>query len=373
MQIYETQGISTGLLKISSTLSNIISDLFFTYYPHAGSSVRNFSYPYLQDKIHKKDTVNGRRVVLETTIDPKWNNGDASAWLSNYTKIYVDICYYKTIEHKDSIRPLEGLYSSYRILSSGKSRGIVTICIDTYDDINFENDIFYAYITDTVRLNAIDSDFLTSYIQHELQHLHISKNFHNDVDSIKDQEYNTAYNKIVNCMNMHGMTSVFAEAIYKYCIQTEFQTHLNQFYAQYNKKDLKSSKIYRDALKDLDFFKTVEIPDYAYNTIYANLYRPYMTLFPNLQKYSSVAKQEFVEHLKNRLIYRINKFIFAMHRAVTVSEALDRWDCWYRFWGSGLCSTRYNSLTESQNVWDNMFDKHRLAFQKKDLFFQSYL
>ena len=373
MQINETQGISTGLLKISLTLSNIISDLFLAYYPHTGSSVINFRYPYLQDKIHKKDTVSGRRVVLETTIDPKWNNGDASAWLSNYTKIYVDICYYKTIEHKDRIRPLEGLYSSYRILSSGKSRGILTICIDTYDDINFENDIFYVYITDTARLNAIDSDFLTSYIQHELQHLHISKNFHNDVDSIKDQEYNTAYNKIVNCMNIHGVTSVFAEAIYKYCIQTEFQAHLNQFYAQYNKKDLKSSKIYRDALKDLDFFKTVEIPDYAYNTIYANLYRPYMTLFPNLQKYSSVAKCEFVEHLKKRLIYRINKFIFAIHKAVTVSEALDRWDYRYRFWGSGLCSTRYNSLTESQNAWDNRFDKHRLAFQKKDPFFQSYL
>ena len=44
MQINETQGISTGLLKISLTLSNIISDLFLAYYPHTGTSVINFRY-----------------------------------------------------------------------------------------------------------------------------------------------------------------------------------------------------------------------------------------------------------------------------------------------------------------------------------------
>lgn len=373
MQINETQGISTGLLKISSELSDIIGDLFFAYYPHYANGINSFKYPFLQNNVHKKDTVFGRRVVLETTIDPKWNDGDASVWLSNYTKFYIDICYYKNVKYKNSIRPLEGLYSSHQILSSGKSRGIVTICIDTYDDINFENDIYYVYLTDTVRVNSMDSDFLTNYIQHEMQHLHIAKNFHNNKNNIKDQEYNKAYNKIIRCMDMHGMTSVFAEAIYKYCIQTEYQAHLNQFYAQYNKKQLNSSKIYRDAVKDLEYFRTVKIPDYAYNTIYTNLYNPYMVLFPNLQKYSSFAKQEFVEHLKKRLIYRINKFIIAMHRATTVSEVLDRWDFRYRFWGNGRQHNNICSLNEAQTEWDRMFDEYKLRFQKKDSFFQSYL
>lgn len=369
--INEAQGVSLGLKKIADELSDIITDLFFAYYPH---SAYHFSYDNLKRHVHKKEYISGTRIVLETTIDPKWNDKDASVWLSNFTKIIIDICYYKTKRNTDSIRPLEGCHASYRKMSD-KVRGIITVSVDSYDDINQEYDTPLVYLSPNVSIDPFDNKAFSSYIQHELQHLHVDKNMHNDRNNAQDVNYNKAYDRINTCIQMHGLTSKFAHAIYKYCIDTEFQAHLNQFYNQYNKVNLNSSDQYRKTKEDLEYFKNLEIPEYAYNAIYKNLYDAYMTLFPNLRKFKASEKVAFVNHLKKRIIYRINKMIYCIHKATTVNEQLSDWSKSIKLWGSGLVPSAnrvdeiYNNLTERQQ---RLEDLRRMRLQNKDNFFELY-
>ena len=100
-----------------------------------------------------------------------------------------------------------------------------------------------------------------------------------------------------------------------------------------------------------------------------------MTLFPNLRKFKASEKVAFVNHLKKRITYRLNKMIYCMHKATTVNEQLADWGKSIRLWGSGLVPStnrvdeRYNNLTERQQ---RLEDLRRMRLQNKDDFFDLY-
>lgn len=313
MKLQESLGISSGLKDLVLDINNIITD--FAVACKRGMALNRvrqiFSYKNLTDniEINYDEKERAYSAYLWFKLDPVHNK---TKWLSNDTLIEVYIFSYD-LDHKDYGRNI-GIRSKYTV-EDNQVVGHIELYLDTH---NTFGDLTYRlgnYIVDLK--NPIP---FVPLLQHEFSHLHKNK-------SISTVEFSSAYDRLMQLIQMKSYTGNFAYALYKYCVKDEKYAHVEQFYKEYDFKSFNSSEIYRNAVDDYKLFYSGfnDIDDAKKETIYKNL----KTVCEVIFNISANSTDTFFEKLIEFILKNIDDMIKCMQRAAkqqNLDEAYSLWD-----------------------------------------------
>lgn len=321
MKLQESLGISSGLKDLTLEINNIITD--FAVACKRGAALNKvkqiFSYHSLSDniKIEYDEKEKIYSAYLWFKLDPAYNK---TKWLSNDTLIEVYIFSYD-LDHVNYGKNI-GIRSNYSI-QDNQVVGHIELYLDTH---NTFGDLTYRlgnYIVDLK--NPIP---FVPLLQHEFSHLHKNK-------TISTVEFSTAYDKLMQLIQMQSYTGNFAYALYKYCVKDEKCAHVEQFYKEYDFKSFNSSEIYRDAVNDYKFFYSGFnfVEHERKETVYKNL----KTICEIIFNIKANNADIFFEKLIEFILKNIDDTIKRMQRAA-----------------------RQQDLDESCSIWDKKFKNYSI-------------
>lgn len=229
MKLFEKQGITDN---ISSLINNLSNDIIQC------ANINNENIFFIKKHFVKRNikitkTKYGYYISFIISSDKENTN---ISWLNNNTKIVV-----KCIDCDDYN---EYLVKNNKFKNNAKhslddvntSLGIITLNIFRINVFEDEYKMIYSYFNNKI----LSKDEVSSIIRHELNHMR--KQIIND--NTFNNEYNNAYADLINLINGNSLISEIAHAFYMICIRDERNAHIEQFYQEYDGKNLSSSSVF---------------------------------------------------------------------------------------------------------------------------------
>lgn len=250
-------------------------------------------------------------------------------WLSADSIVIINIYWYvnpdKWIEDK---KPKGDMFSTYRVLSSGKTEGVLNIdaVLINPTAVQLWNKKLLAQQKNTRDKNSVfkpfDALYISGYsinelndlkplIQHELNHIHKTKNVHisKDLNDKLMKLINIDKNKY-NAFTEETLTNIkmVANCIYRYGINTEREAFTEQFYKEWMQlfSDNVNMTLYRvkrstykqkhAQLLNSFFDKTKTIQDF--NTLKTSLYTQEKNILKDAEIFHSLFKEIACKFLK---------------------------------------------------------------------------
>lgn len=237
MELFERLGITGGVGELMRGIDNILTNFAIVCKRYDTLKKVRYFFPYseMADSIQLiGEDDRWQRFLLSFRIDPEANHTN---WLSNDTVINAAVTKYDPQLYEE-----ENFINSRFRIKDGQSVGELNIVIDTV----YGSDDFI-FTAGNFEINLKKPFLFIPLLQHEFNHMQKSTDFDSSA-------YDNAYRRIVQLMKNNSVSGNVAYAIYRYCIRDERSAFVNQFYKEYDFKDLRSSEIYCQAVSDYKYY-----------------------------------------------------------------------------------------------------------------------